>query len=98
MAIANDVNTFNELRAMFDQYRAASGTAVGVWLDGKRPNATGKWRCESETMDCPTTIAWSAGEPKQSDTDHCVLLWYASTDGVATYDCTKRMPTICDRP
>ena len=98
MAIANDVNTFNELRAMFDQYRAASGTAVGVWLDGKRPNATGKWRCEAETMDCPSTIQWSAGEPKQSDTDQCVLLWHSKTDGVATYDCTKRMPAICDRP
>ena len=98
LAMADDAETFNVLLGMYKKYRAANGTAVGVWLDGTRANATSSWRCEDDTIDCGADMPWSVGEPNRPDSEHCVLVWYSRTDGVANFGCDGKMPTICDIP
>ena len=96
LAMAYNADRFEALREVYDHYRASVGSAAGAWLDGRRANATSSWRCEDDKIDCASAMPWSTGEPNRPDSEHCVLLWYSRTDGVANYDCNRMMPAICE--
>ena len=97
LAMADNAATFDVLRSMYDQYIAGSGSAIGVWLDGRLVNDTDIWQCEANKVDCGANMPWSVREPNRLETERCVLVWYSRTDGVANYDCTKTMPAICEQ-
>ena len=98
LAMANDAATFTVLRRMYEQYSVgAERPALGAWLDGRRVNDTAdSWQCESNKIDCPSNMPWSSGEPNRQQTEHCVLVWYSRTDGVANYGCARKMVAICE--
>ena len=47
LAVANNVEEFDFLRGMYDEYHANGGSAEGVWIDGKFDPVTSTWNCES---------------------------------------------------
>ena len=96
LAVANYDKKFDFLRGLYDKYRNQSGSAVGAWIDGKYDNASKTWHCDAGGLGiCSHRMPWSHGEPNRNDTEHCVLVWYSRTDGVANYNCNKTMPAIC---
>ena len=96
LAAANSAEQFDFLRGLYDKYRNQSGSAVGAWIDGIYDSDAKMWRCHSNEFDtCPSDMPWSHGEPNRNDTEHCILVWYSRTDGVANYNCNKTMPAIC---
>ena len=95
LAMAGDSATFDVLRSLFDQYRAESGSAVGVWLDGKQVES-GIWQCDTNNDECGPNMPWVNGAPPQLNSGYCVLIWHSRADGVANYPCTKGMPAICE--
>ena len=94
--MAGDAATFDVLRSMFDQYRAESGSAVGVWLDGKLDDDDDIWKCDSNNDECGPNMPWTNGSPTQQQTEQCVLIWHSRSDGAANYPCSKGMPAICE--
>ena len=101
LAVANNDNEFDFLRAMYDNYRSQGGSAIGAWIDGEYYNVTKKWHCHSNVNyadrddTCGNDMPWSHGEPNRNDTEHCILVWYSRRDGVANYRCNATMPAIC---
>ena len=96
MPVANRKTHFDFLRGMYDEYRSRGGDAVGAWIDGKYDYNTKTWHCYSNYNDaCLSDMPWSRGEPNRNDTEHCILVWWSKTDGMASYNCSARMPAIC---
>ena len=103
LAVANDEKLFKFLRGMYDEYVANGGSAIGAWIDGRFYNTTDAWNCESNAGNfaydydylCQSEMPWSNGEPNRNDTEHCILVWYSRTDGVANYRCNVKLPAIC---
>ena len=40
-------------------------------------------------------MPWTHGEPNRIESEHCILVWYSRTDGVANFRCYEKMPAIC---
>ena len=101
LAVANSEEEFDFLRGMYDEYVAQGGSAIGVWIDGTFDNDTKTWTCYSNYDDvyfddsCLDDMPWSFGEPNRNETEHCILVWYSRTDGVANYRCNVKLPAIC---
>ena len=95
--MANSVKEFQFLRGLYDEYRAKGGVAVGAWIDGEYDSAAKTWYCDANGQGsvCPLDMPWSFREPNRLDTEHCILVWFARTDGVANYRCNATMPAIC---
>ena len=97
LAVANSVKEFKFLRGMYDEYRVKGDVAVGAWIDGEYDPVAKTWRCESNgpRTACRSGMPWSNKEPNRLNSEHCIIVWYTRSDGVANFRCWEKMPAIC---